>query len=421
LKSQVLYLSWNSIESPLVQSQVLAYLRGLAAKGWGFRLVTLETGRSQGWLAARAQELVQSLESTPAAGKIQWHPVVVPAQLARLGTVTRLWAMRRHVRAILQRHPLALVHARSYLPGWVAAKVCSPAGVPWLFDTRGFWVDEKVDKGGLKAGGPVYSILKRMERKLYRQADAVVMLAEAGVQAAKKHTLLPEYTPVRVIPTCVDINRFRPAPGDPKKRLLCVGSVGPGYLGKEVFRLFALMQRLFPEYDCELCTRSDRRLIERLQRESGVDVRRLRVFSRPHAGMSELLSAGGIGVSLIEPHASKQASCPTKVGEYLACGMPVIYNPGIGDMDTVLDAGQVAVRCSDFSQAGLENTVRQAVALFESPHTQRQCRQLAQDYFSLDRGVDSYDGLYRLLTETQSSGFSGKARFVSADFRERLP
>lgn len=390
----VLYIAWNSVEEPLVHSQVLAYLKGLAGRNWRFVLVTLEAGRSRQWLLEQNQRLVAALADTPAAGKLVWQPVQVPAALARLGTAGRLWRAMVHLESLLRRQPVALIHARSYLPAWLAMRLAARHGLPWLFDARGFWVDEKADKGSLAVDSWLYRRLKAVEEKLYRQSQAVVMLAESGAKTLRRW--LSPHIPVRIIPTCVDTERFRPAlQTSPRQRLLCVGSVGPGYLGREVSRAFAVMQRDYPGWDCELCTRSDPHRISQLAQAEGVDLRRVRVFSRSHERMPDLLAAGGIGLSLIEPTISKRASCPTKVGEYLACGMPVIYNPGIGDMDAVLGDGQLAVRCDDLSTAGLARAIQQAVALFKDPATANRCRRLAENYFSLDKGVAAYDDLYR--------------------------
>jgi len=393
----VLYLTWNSIGDPLVYSQVLGYLHGLVEKGWRFVLVTMEAGRSPEWLSTQQERLRWILDQNFGLPRVDWRPVVISGLGVRLGVPLKLWLIRRHVSAILAAGPVSLIHARSYLPAWVASKAAGCAGIPWLFDTRGFWVDEKVYKGGLPAAGLRFKVLKEQERRLYAAADGVVMLAEAGKNFLQRKKWLTDNVPVAVIPTCVDTARFHPGVPTADRRLLCVGSVGPGYLGQAVLRLFATAQRVLPDYRCELYTCSDSRLVDRLARQEGVDLGRVRVRALPPERMPEVLSGGGVGVSFIRPHVSKLASCPTKVGEYLACGMPVLYNPGIGDMDQVLGDGSVAVRCDDFSPATLENALRRAAALVDAPHTGRRCRALARSYFSLEKGVAAYDALYRRL------------------------
>ncbi len=397
MTKRVWYISWNSLEEPLVHSQVLGYLRGLSAKGWRFTLITLENNRDDHWLAQQQAQLRAVFGEA-----LEWQPVQLAAGRISRSTVGKLWQARRHVLRLLKQEPPQLIHARSYLPAWLSAMLAGKAKRPWLFDARGFWVDEKVYKGSLKANGVAYRWLKRQEKRLYGAADAVVMLANAGVKSLRCKQWLTAGVPVAVIPTCVDTQRFRPntsetnqyLPQHGAKRLLCVGSVGAGYLGEAVFRAFAAMQRVFPDYRCELCSRTDRDEVVKLAQATGVDLSRLKIYTATHEEMPGHLAAGGIGLSFIRPHPSKAASCPTKVGEYLACGMPVLYNPGIGDMDVVLGDGHVAVRCEALGTEGLMTALRQAVSLNESPGTRQRCRQLAMDYFSLDKGVAAYDALY---------------------------
>ena len=48
--------------------------------------------------------------------------------------------------------------------------------------------------------------------------------------------------------------------------------------------------------------------------------------------MPALIAAADLGVSFILATYSAKASCPTKFGEMLAMGIPVIANAGVGDI-----------------------------------------------------------------------------------------
>ena len=50
------------------------------------------------------------------------------------------------------------------------------------------------------------------------------------------------------------------------------------------------------------------------------------------------------------------ASSPTKNGEYLACGLPLIINAGIGDSDALIDQWQAGVLIEEFIE-GREFTI----------------------------------------------------------------
>ncbi len=99
-----------------------------------------------------------------AARKVHWASYAVTAVLAGL------------------RQPTDLVYASSPhllagLAGWTLAKV---KRVPLIIEVRDLWPQVLADMGQLPAASWLYRALKVLERFLYRQADAVVILAEGN-------------------------------------------------------------------------------------------------------------------------------------------------------------------------------------------------------------------------------------------------
>ncbi len=381
---EVIYVSWNGVHEPLVHSQVLQYLGALRQHGWRFHLITVESGH------AALDEAPEALQS---AG-VQWHPV----RRGRFCVAGLWWSVRRRVEALIEEFNPVLVHARSFLSAWAAQSPTHRAQVPLLYDMRGFWVAEKVYKGSLKDGSWLHRWLTRREMRLAAEADGLVSLTARAIEAMADWPTVQQRAlpPHRVIPTCVNDALFAPR-GPALPRIVCLGSVGEGYLGDAVFRLFACAQRNHPEHQLLLITHSQDALIHDLAERHGVDLDALKVLRLPHPAVPVELGRGGVGLSLIKPHFSKQASCPTKVGEYLASGMPVLCNADIGDMDAVLGPAGVAVILEDLDEASLAKALRRAIELQQDVATRRQCRELAMRYFSLDGGVTQYADLYRQL------------------------
>ena len=91
--------------------------------------------------------------------------------------------------------------------------------------------------------------------------------------------------------------------------------------------------------------------------------------------------------------ASLTAAVPTKIGEFLACGRPVVVNKGLGDMDEMLaefDAGVII----DGNPQNLQEGALKLVDLLADPETPERCRGLAEKYFSIDIGTRKYLSLY---------------------------
>jgi glycosyltransferase involved in cell wall biosynthesis len=102
---------------------------------------------------------------------------------------------------------------------------------------------------------------------------------------------------------------------------------------------------------------------------------------------------------LIKPGFASIASCPTKLGESLAVGAPVVVNPGIGDVEDILLDSEVGVSWN--LQA---NSVRAAaerlVALVDDPSVAERARRTAASVFDLRCAIDVYARLYQGLLET---------------------
>ena len=108
------------------------------------------------------------------------------------------------------------------------------------------------------------------------------------------------------------------------------------------------------------------------------------------------LAAAEFGLSFVRPCPSKISSSPTKIGEYLAAGLPVVSTSGIGDVDELLEGPNVGVLVRRLEQPDYEAAARGALALAADPEARERCRQVARETLSLEEvGVARYDDLYR--------------------------
>jgi glycosyltransferase involved in cell wall biosynthesis len=89
---------------------------------------------------------------------------------------------------------------------------------------------------------------------------------------------------------------------------------------------------------------------------------------------------------------------PTKIGEFLACGRPVVVNRGLGDMDEFIAESKVGVALSG-DPGNARHAAGELIELISDPETPFRCRATAEKYFSMDNGVEKYLELYgRMLS-----------------------
>ena len=159
VKPKVLYISYDGMTDALGQSQVLPYLRGLSQE-YEIHLLSFEKEEPFGHLKHDISALCQS-------SGIHWHPqhyTKKPPVISTLRDIRRMW---KSARKLQLEHGFKIVHCRSYIPGMTGMRLKKDFGVKFLFDMRGFWVDERVDGGQWKLEKPlyrrIYSYFKRKE------------------------------------------------------------------------------------------------------------------------------------------------------------------------------------------------------------------------------------------------------------------
>jgi glycosyltransferase involved in cell wall biosynthesis len=118
--------------------------------------------------------------------------------------------------------------------------------------------------------------------------------------------------------------------------------------------------------------------------------------------MADLIPNYSFGVSVCKLNAgpSLTAAMPTKIGEFLACGRPIVVNRGLGDMDLFLeefDAGVIL----DGTQKNLVAGAAKLVELLGDRETPARCRALAEKYFSMDVGATKYLDLYSQMLKSK--------------------
>ena len=389
----VLYISYSGMLEPLGQSQVLAYQEKLAADH-PVHLLSFE--RASDW--ARTEEREAIAQRMRAAG-IHWHPLRYHKRFSLLATFWDIFCGAMLGWRLVRRHDLGIVHARSYVASVMALVVKRLAGVHYVFDMRGFWADERVDGGLWPRDGRRYRGAKWFERKFLQHADHVVSLTHAAVREMERFDyLVGRMPPVTVIPTCADLSRFRPSGNrEPGFVLGYVGSIGTWYLFDEVVDCFVRLRRLRPEAKFLVVSRSDHADISKRLAAGGVPAEAVELRSASHAGVPEQMRRMHAGVFFIKPVFSKQASAPTKLGEFLGCGIPCLSNAGVGDMAQILEEARVGVAVADFTPASLDEGLARLVALVDDPSASQRCVAAAEAHFSLEEGVRRYQDVYDRL------------------------
>jgi glycosyltransferase involved in cell wall biosynthesis len=404
-----IYICYFGLREPLVQTQVLPYLRELnKLQGLRVSLLTFEPELRRTWTV---DEITRERESLSAEG-ITWYRLPYHQRPSVLATAYDIAAGTAFMFNLLRREQVDIIHCRVHVPALIGmlARTLSRRKPRILFDIRGFMPEEYTDAGVWPEGGWLYRVAKRIERWLIRESDGFVVLTEKA-----REILFPESKetgadsfgrPVEVIPCCVDLDRLAGATAAARERLreewgvtgrrviVYVGSFGGWYLTDSMLEFFATARRQDPGTFVLVLTQREAGIAERLQ-ELGFGAGDYLVTKAAPAEVPRFLAASDIAISFIKACFSKQSSSPTKIAEYLACGLPIIANRGVGDIDELLEKNNVGILLD-----GLDTTsfLKAIDAVGELGDAAERSKKVARDEFDLTRvGGERYRRLYTKL------------------------
>lgn len=368
---QVTYLSFDSMSEGVGWSQVVPYVERLARRGVTITLHSFEKAAPEEVVARRLR-----------AAAVRWKPHPFRGA-GTAGGVARVL----HGAALVAGADL--VHARSDMAAASALLARCPA---WVWDVRAFWREQRIAAGQIRPGSLPDRVLRLIEVGAAGRSTGVVTLTRAAGDALANRYGDGLRAKSRVIPTCVELDRFTCSPPQSPIpfRFLLAGTLSTVYDVPTMLRLVEHMKRRRPA-ELTVLTPETTAWDDHLASAAVTPTRATRAEMPGH------IAASHLGLSVLRPDlgVSSCAITPTKLGEFLACGRPVVVNGGLGDMDELLAAHDCGVVLTDRSEQGLESAVNEIERLAEDSGTAERCRNLAESHFDLEQGIDQLLSLYR--------------------------
>ena len=400
---RVLYISYNGMLDPLGQSQVIPYLKELSRAGIRFTLLSFEGPKAY---TSEGRERCEQLRSELAGFDIDWHFLRYHKRPSLPATSYDVLAGIKYGRRLVRSKQIEMVHARNQIPATIALALKRFCGPKMIFDVRGLMAEEYVDANHWKKGSVPYRLTKSMESRALQAADGIVTLTEKIWPEIKDWKGLRDRDVIHeVVPCCADLDRFRFQQSERDRvraelslqdRFVLVysGSIGGWYLTDKTADFFvALLKRKANGHFLWL-TGGDKALIEKLMADRGIKSNQFTVRNVPPIDVPGYLSAADAGIAFYKPTFSRLATSPVKVSEYMACGLPVIVNAGVGDSDAFVAAQNVGAVVKDFNEGEYERTLATIETLLAGGIRERS-RTVAETYFDVKSvGVERYSRLY---------------------------
>ncbi len=388
---------------PLGQSQVIPYLIGLCKAGYTFSLLSCEK-------KDRLQKNEQHIRKLLAPYPIQWHPIPYTPSPPILAKYWDLHQLKKTACQIYETQPFAMTHCRSYVPTDIGLQLKKKYGTKLFFDMRGFWVDERVDGGLWNLRNPIYKIAywryKQKEAQYLQQADMTISLTHAGIQEMKTWDSYQEGQRLEMIQCSTDFDLFQlhtPQKREAARKQLglapnelifaYLGNIGTWYMLDEMLQFFKQAKQSYPNAQFLFLTHETPATIYGYLSKYQLNPSDFVITFAARQEVATLMAAADIGLFFIKPAYSKISSSPTKLGELLAMGMPVICNAGVGDVREIIQATNSGMALEKFDATSFQQVINQIPQLLQKDGAN--IRQKAIENYSLQKAIGRYVQLYK--------------------------
>jgi glycosyltransferase involved in cell wall biosynthesis len=412
---RTLYICYFGLREPLVKTQVLPYLREIRKDNVGITLLTFEPNLGTNWTT----EQIETEKKWLSEQGIDWHMLPYHKRPSLPATAFDVLNGVRYIRKLLRKTDFDVLHARVHIPALIAVLVrkFSRRDLKILFDIRGFVPEEYADAGVWKTDGFLFRLAKRAESWIMRESDGFVVLTEAARDVLFPESRTDGYDklgrPVEVIPCCVDFKgRFagdrddlrartrRELGAEGRRVIIHVGSLTGLYLTPQIIEFLVAARDRDPSVFAVFLTQSgSEEIISRLL-DAGFTESDFLVKKVDHRDVPAYLCASDLGLSFVRSSYATISRSPTKIPEYLACGLPVIANAGVGDVDKLIDGHGIGAVVDDLNRESYEKALAEAETVRGG--IRERAIETAHREFDLENvGGKRYRRLYFRLTNPQ--------------------
>lgn len=387
---------------PIIPSQAIPYLKELGKKGIDFTLLTFEKK------PFHRKEIQKNKKKLKEWG-IEWKYLPYHGRPKGISTAMDIFRGTLYSIYLILRNGIQIIHIRGVTVGIMMPLVSKIFKVKLIFDMRGLLAEEYVGGGIWKENQMQFKLVKMIEKFLLKSSDAIVVLTEKHHRMNKNLIYLSgKSLNMEVIPCCVDMKKFdyshvdRPNLSEHndlsgKFIFLYSGKVGTWYLIPEMLDFFVFAKNHIQNSKFVILTQDNPEQLFTIIKKKNIDSKNIEILKPFFEEIPNLLSHASAGIFFINSR-NKFGSSPIKLGEFLASGVPVIINPGIGDTEELVRENKVGVVVEHFDVAFFEKALQELLELKkESEQLRERCRQTAKRFLSLELGVDRYWKIYQKL------------------------
>jgi glycosyltransferase involved in cell wall biosynthesis len=408
VKKKILFISYDGLTDPLGQSQIIPYLAGLTKYDYEFTILSCDKPELYKKNKAYVEELISKYP-------IKWVSVPYHKNPPVLSSLFDFYQIKKKAKALHQKEKFDMVHTRPGIPTLVALWLKKKYGIKFLNDVRGFWADERVDGGMWNLKNPlfkkIYTFFKQHEYECIEKSDYTTCLTYRAKD--EMHTwknISNQPIPIEVIPCSVDLHLFDPKNIDQQLRekfknelqindddliVSYLGSIGGWYLTDEMMQFCKTLLQKIPMTKFLFISPHRHEIILEAAKKYNIPADRIIVKKGNRHEVPALLSFSNYSLFFIKQCYSKLSSSPTKHGEIMAMGIPVITNAGVGDVEEISKKYNAGIVLKDMNTQEFEKAALQIAE--GKTFNKEEIIAGAKEYYNLENAIQKYLYVYKKI------------------------
>ena len=329
---------------------------------------------------------------------IKWHCLKYHSKPSIIATMFDLISGLFVSILILSKSKKRIVHVRSLLPGIMILPLKKLFKFKLIFDMRGFWPEEKADRAGWSRTSYKYLLSEYFQDKIISKSDKIVTLTNQA-----KYKILDNFSKLdpsvfEVIPTCTDTTKFKffEYQEDSNFEIIFghLGSVDTAYSVDPILKMIKNFEEIGKKVKIIFFNKGSHEYIESKLEQYNISQGAFQISEVDFGNLSSHLKKIHIGCFFANYSTSIIGSLPTKIGEFLSTGRPIICNPANEDIIKIIKNNKVGLVEELESEYQVEDLFISLENFKNDKEMPYRCRGLAESFFSISLGVKTYNKIY---------------------------
>ena len=238
-----------------------------------------------------------------------------------------------------------------------------------------------------------------MEIILYKKSSYIIVLCKDAIEEIVSYS--PEYfNKVVVIPTCVDTNQFIIQKKVIMKEhtfVLCqVGTIQTRYLINNTIIFFKEFKKRHKS-KLLIINKNEKKELTKIFSKNSLNSNEFKIIHSNHSDIATIINQVDVCIFFPKKGFFKKGFFPTKIAEFLSCGIPIFSSSINNDVDEIILKNKLGVILNDLSAKSINSAIDDLFKLLNDFEFKERARNFVVNNLSVECAVYKHNEIYKNL------------------------